>query len=143
MLKQQWMKVMQIDEVLQGQVMRKIGIIREKKKLSQKQSAFLEESFEEHHILNPVSHIMQIHVCGLELLDGSLVGPRAGIECALPDHVTALWRFAMAGIPCISAPKNTLRSRNTLTSGFKQIKSRMKVKEMRRGKKTKWRGKEV
>ncbi|CAA0817966.1 DNA-3-methyladenine glycosylase [Striga hermonthica] len=51
---------------------------------------------------------------GLELLDGPepekiLVGPRVGIEYASPEHVTALWRFAIAGSPWISAPKNTLR----------------------------------
>ncbi|KAJ7971428.1 putative DNA-3-methyladenine glycosylase [Quillaja saponaria] len=51
---------------------------------------------------------------GLELLDGPqpeniLVGPRVGIEYASPEHVNALWRFAMAGTPWISAPKNTLR----------------------------------
>ncbi|KAL9240175.1 hypothetical protein vseg_014423 [Gypsophila vaccaria] len=52
---------------------------------------------------------------GLELLDGPkpekiLVGPRVGIDYALPEHVNALWRFAIAGSPWISAPKNTLRS---------------------------------
>ncbi|KAI3471523.1 hypothetical protein Pfo_028173 [Paulownia fortunei] len=51
---------------------------------------------------------------GLELLEGPepdkiLVGPRVGIEYALPEHVNALWRFAIAGSPWISAPKNTLR----------------------------------
>ncbi|EEF32021.1 DNA-3-methyladenine glycosylase isoform X1 [Ricinus communis] len=51
---------------------------------------------------------------GLELLDGPepkniLVGPRIGIEYALPEHVNALWRFAIADTPWISAPKNTLR----------------------------------
>lgn len=51
---------------------------------------------------------------GLELLDGPepekiLIGPRVGIEYALPEHVNALWRFAIAGTPWISAPKNTLR----------------------------------
>ncbi|KAJ4705542.1 DNA-3-methyladenine glycosylase-like protein [Melia azedarach] len=51
---------------------------------------------------------------GLEILDGPepekiLIGPRVGIEYALPEHVNALWRFAIAGIPWISAPKNTLR----------------------------------
>ncbi|KAL3533957.1 hypothetical protein ACH5RR_007478 [Cinchona calisaya] len=51
---------------------------------------------------------------GLELLDGPrpqhiLVGPRVGIDYALPEHVNALWRFAIAGTPWISAPKNTLR----------------------------------
>lgn len=51
---------------------------------------------------------------GLELLDGPepeniLVGPRVGIEYALPEHVSALWRFAIGGTPWISAPKNTLR----------------------------------
>ncbi|KNA10416.1 hypothetical protein SOVF_144570 [Spinacia oleracea] len=38
---------------------------------------------------------------GLELLDGPkpekiLVGPRVGINYALPEHVNALWRFAVA-----------------------------------------------
>ncbi|KAK8667616.1 hypothetical protein V6N13_007764 [Hibiscus sabdariffa] len=51
---------------------------------------------------------------GLELLDGPepdqiLIGPRVGIEYALPEHVNAPWRFAIAGTPWISAPKNTLR----------------------------------
>ncbi|GER52462.1 DNA-3-methyladenine glycosylase [Striga asiatica] len=51
---------------------------------------------------------------GLELLDGPepekiLVGPRVGIEYASPEHVSALWRFAIAASPWISAPKNTLR----------------------------------
>ncbi|KAL2225859.1 UNVERIFIED_CONTAM: DNA-3-methyladenine glycosylase [Sesamum indicum] len=51
---------------------------------------------------------------GLELLDGPepekiLIGPRVGIEYALPEHVNAPWRFAIAGSPWISAPKNTLR----------------------------------
>ncbi|KAF7804160.1 DNA-3-methyladenine glycosylase [Senna tora] len=50
---------------------------------------------------------------GLEVLDGPkpesiLVGPRVGIDYALPEHVNALWRFAIAGTPWISAPKNTL-----------------------------------
>ncbi|KAL6555466.1 hypothetical protein OROGR_006724 [Orobanche gracilis] len=50
---------------------------------------------------------------GLELLDGPkpekiLVGPRVGIEYALPEHVNALWRFATCASPWISAPKNTL-----------------------------------
>lgn len=53
---------------------------------------------------------------GLEVLDGPepesiLVGPRVGIEYALPEHVAALWRFAVAGTPWISAPRNTLRPR--------------------------------
>lgn len=52
---------------------------------------------------------------GLELLDGPepekiLVGPRVGIEYAAPEHVNALWRFAIAGTPWISAPKNTLKA---------------------------------
>ncbi|XP_056171067.1 DNA-3-methyladenine glycosylase [Syzygium oleosum] len=39
---------------------------------------------------------------GLEILDGPkpeniLIGPRVGIEYALPDDVNALWRFAVAG----------------------------------------------
>ncbi|EAY87714.1 hypothetical protein OsI_09129 [Oryza sativa Indica Group] len=53
---------------------------------------------------------------GLEVLDGPepeniLVGPRVGIEYASPEHVAAPWRFAVAGTPWISAPKNTLRPR--------------------------------
>ncbi|XP_077236267.1 DNA-3-methyladenine glycosylase (MAG) [Tasmannia lanceolata] len=52
---------------------------------------------------------------GLEVLDGPepeniLTGPRVGIEYALPEHVNAPWRFAIAGSTWISAPKNTLRS---------------------------------
>ncbi|KAG2686913.1 hypothetical protein I3843_09G029100 [Carya illinoinensis] len=51
---------------------------------------------------------------GLELLDAPepekiLIGPRVGIEYALPEHVNALWRFAVADTAWISAPKNTLR----------------------------------
>ncbi|KAJ1396055.1 Methylpurine-DNA glycosylase [Sesbania bispinosa] len=51
---------------------------------------------------------------GLELLDGPepeniLVGPRVGIQYALPEHVNAFWRFAIADTPWISAPRNTLR----------------------------------
>ncbi|KAF3609784.1 hypothetical protein DY000_02050852 [Brassica cretica] len=52
---------------------------------------------------------------GLEVLDGGedvekvLVGPRVGIDYALPEHVSALWRFAIANTPWISAPKNTLK----------------------------------
>ncbi|KAK3030798.1 hypothetical protein RJ639_037179 [Escallonia herrerae] len=51
---------------------------------------------------------------GLELLDGPepeniLIGPRVGIEYASAEHVNALWRFAVAGSPWISAPKNSLR----------------------------------
>ncbi|XP_008789196.2 DNA-3-methyladenine glycosylase [Phoenix dactylifera] len=51
---------------------------------------------------------------GLEVLDGPepekiLIGPRVGIEYALPEHVGAPWRFAIAGSPWISAPKNTFR----------------------------------
>ncbi|CAI0402759.1 unnamed protein product [Linum tenue] len=51
---------------------------------------------------------------GLEILDAPepeqiLAGPRVGIDYALPEHVNALWRFAIAGSPWISAPKNTLR----------------------------------
>jgi len=38
-----------------------------------------------------------------------LVGPRVGIQYASPEHVNALWRFAIAGTPWISAPKTTLR----------------------------------
>lgn len=60
--------------------------------------------------------MMDIHgrgAGGLEILDGPkpekiLIGPRVGIEYALPEHVNALWRFAIAGTPWISAPKNTL-----------------------------------
>ncbi|XP_071678556.1 DNA-3-methyladenine glycosylase-like, partial [Lolium perenne] len=53
---------------------------------------------------------------GLEVLDGPepeniLVGPRVGIDYASSEHVTAPWRFAIAGTPWISAPKNTLRPR--------------------------------
>ncbi|CAO2040503.1 unnamed protein product [Urochloa humidicola] len=53
---------------------------------------------------------------GLEVLDGPepegiLAGPRVGIEYASPEHVKAPWRFAIAGTPWISAPKNTLRPR--------------------------------
>ncbi|ONK66167.1 uncharacterized protein A4U43_C06F4820 [Asparagus officinalis] len=36
-------------------------------------------------------------------------GPRVGIEYASAEHVSALWRFAIAGSSWISAPKNTLR----------------------------------
>lgn len=51
---------------------------------------------------------------GVELLDGPepeniLVGPRVGIQFALPEHVDALWRFAIADSAWISAPRNTLR----------------------------------
>lgn len=51
---------------------------------------------------------------GLEVLDGPepekiLVGPRVGIDYALPEHVNALWRFAIDGTSWISGPKNTLR----------------------------------
>lgn len=64
-----------------------------------------------------LSIMMDVHGCGaggLEILDGPepekiLIGPRVGIEYALPEHVNALWRFAIAGTPWISAPKNTLR----------------------------------
>ncbi|XP_073526431.1 uncharacterized protein [Phyllobates terribilis] len=50
---------------------------------------------------------------GVEILDGPkpesiVVGPRVGIEYALPEHVIAPWRFAIAGTPWISAPRNTL-----------------------------------
>ncbi|VAI61255.1 unnamed protein product [Triticum turgidum subsp. durum] len=53
---------------------------------------------------------------GLEVLDAPepeniLVGPRVGIEYASPEHVMAPWRFAVAGTPWISVPKNTLRPR--------------------------------
>ncbi|KAK6941945.1 Methylpurine-DNA glycosylase [Dillenia turbinata] len=51
---------------------------------------------------------------GLELLDGPeqekiLIGPRVGIDYALPEHVNALWRFAIADTPWVSAPRNTLK----------------------------------
>ncbi|CAH1418345.1 unnamed protein product [Lactuca virosa] len=59
---------------------------------------------------------------GLELLDGPemkveemVVGPRVGIDYALPEDVEALWRFAVAGSPWISAPKNTLRPPSSST----------------------------
>lgn len=50
---------------------------------------------------------------GLEVLDGPppekiLVGPRVGIDYANPEDVAALWRFAVAGTPWVSAPRNTL-----------------------------------
>ncbi|KAJ1698702.1 hypothetical protein LUZ63_007214 [Rhynchospora breviuscula] len=53
---------------------------------------------------------------GLEILDGPepeniLIGPRVGIDYALPEHVSAPWRFAIADTPWISAPKNTLKPR--------------------------------
>lgn len=56
-----------------------------------------------------------MNIGGLELLDGGedvekvMVGPRVGIDYALPQHVNALWRFAIADTPWISAPKNTLK----------------------------------
>lgn len=37
-----------------------------------------------------------------------VVGPRVGIAYASEEDVKALWRFAIAGSPWISAPKNTL-----------------------------------
>ncbi|XP_047332739.1 DNA-3-methyladenine glycosylase [Impatiens glandulifera] len=51
---------------------------------------------------------------GLELIDGPrpekiVVGPRVGINYALPEHVNALWRFAIADTPWVSSPRNTLR----------------------------------
>ncbi|XP_058212214.1 DNA-3-methyladenine glycosylase [Rhododendron vialii] len=51
---------------------------------------------------------------GLEILDGPkpekiLIGPRVGIEYASPEHISALWRFAIADTPWISAPRSTLR----------------------------------
>ncbi|KAL6576637.1 hypothetical protein OROMI_010913 [Orobanche minor] len=51
---------------------------------------------------------------GLEVLDRPepekiLIGPRVGIDYALPEHVNALWRFAIAGTLWISTPKNTLQ----------------------------------
>ncbi|KAJ9543792.1 hypothetical protein OSB04_023499 [Centaurea solstitialis] len=50
---------------------------------------------------------------GLEVLDGPevaeiVVGKRVGIDYAMAEDVNALWRFAIAGSPWISAPKNTL-----------------------------------
>ncbi|KAH7433173.1 hypothetical protein KP509_07G057300 [Ceratopteris richardii] len=50
---------------------------------------------------------------GLELLDGPapeniLVGPRVGIDYASAEDAKALWRFAIAGTPWISAPRNNL-----------------------------------
>lgn len=50
---------------------------------------------------------------GLEVLDGPdpddiLVGPRVGIDYASSKDAAALWRFAIAGTPWISAPRNTL-----------------------------------
>lgn len=58
----------------------------------------------------------------LELLDGPevkveemVVGPRVGIDYALPEDVEALWRFAVAGSPWISAPKKTLRPPSSST----------------------------
>lgn len=71
-------------------------------------------------------HVLRIHLDkvqnifisyylgGLEVLDGPepeniLVGPRVGIEYASPEHVSAPWRFAIAGSPWISSPRNTLR----------------------------------
>ncbi|ERN11129.1 DNA-3-methyladenine glycosylase [Amborella trichopoda] len=52
---------------------------------------------------------------GLEVLNGPapeniLVGPRVGIDYASPEHVSALWRFAIAGTPWISAPRNSLKA---------------------------------
>lgn len=32
-----------------------------------------------------------------------------GIEYASPEHISALWRFAIADTPWISAPRSTLR----------------------------------
>ncbi|PKA47027.1 DNA-3-methyladenine glycosylase [Apostasia shenzhenica] len=54
---------------------------------------------------------------GLEIMDGPepeniLVGPRVGIDYALPADVSAPWRFAIAGTPWICAPKNTLKPRS-------------------------------
>ena len=51
---------------------------------------------------------------GLEILDGPepekmLVGPRVGIEYALPHDVNAPWRFAVADSPWISSPRKTLQ----------------------------------
>lgn len=62
------------------------------------------------------SHLITSNIPGgLEILDGPepesiLVGPRVGIDYALPEHITAPWRFAIAGSPWISAPKSTLAS---------------------------------
>ncbi|BBN17198.1 DNA-3-methyladenine glycosylase [Marchantia polymorpha subsp. ruderalis] len=51
---------------------------------------------------------------GLEILDAPkaekvLVGPRVGIDYAEPRDVAALWRFALADTPWVSAPRSTLR----------------------------------
>ncbi|KAI4341280.1 hypothetical protein MLD38_026020 [Melastoma candidum] len=51
---------------------------------------------------------------GLEILEGPnpesiLVGSRVGIGYASPEHVNAPWRFAIAGCPWVSSPRNTLR----------------------------------
>ncbi|KAG6546606.1 hypothetical protein Mapa_011795 [Marchantia paleacea] len=51
---------------------------------------------------------------GLEILDAPkaekiLVGPRVGIDYAEPHDVAALWRFALADTPWVSAPRSTLR----------------------------------
>lgn len=50
---------------------------------------------------------------GLEILQGEpaqarLVGPRVGIDYALPEHRDAPWRVAEAGTPWVSVPR-TLR----------------------------------
>ncbi|CAM6128020.1 unnamed protein product [Calypogeia fissa] len=50
---------------------------------------------------------------GLEILDAPLpsnilVGPRVGIDYAEPKDVAALWRFAIADNPWVSAPRATL-----------------------------------
>ncbi|XP_015872770.3 DNA-3-methyladenine glycosylase [Ziziphus jujuba] len=65
---------------------------------------------------------------GLEILDGPvpekmLIGPRVGIEYALPEHANALWRFAIGGTPWISAPKNTLRPHSSYNSCPKEAKN--------------------
>lgn len=46
---------------------------------------------------------------GGEEVEKVMVGPRVGIDYALPEHVNALWRYAIADTPWISAPKNTLK----------------------------------
>ncbi|KAL2629106.1 hypothetical protein R1flu_013792 [Riccia fluitans] len=51
---------------------------------------------------------------GLEILDSPLpekilVGPRVGIDYADPKDIAALWRFAVADTPWVSAPSTTLR----------------------------------
>ncbi|XAR70047.1 DNA-3-methyladenine glycosylase II [Bertholletia excelsa] len=76
---------------------------------------------------------------GLEILDGPkpekiLIGPRVGIEYASAEHVSALWRFAIADTPWVSAPRNTLRPPDSYVISCeelcaqKEVKVRKKVK---------------